>query len=308
MPGPLRAARSAAAWQPDLVIHVGDYFYRDSPCPPGNPACAGNPWGDTWAAAQADFFAPAEPLLKWPRGSLSGNHEECRRTGNAWFRLLDPRPLPKECTDRTEPYSVPIGETSLFVLDTTTAHDLRAAPETVAYFATQLAALTENRPVWLLSHKPFWAFGIRGQTLERDPLPHKSDASGCGPATISVRYRIGPVGPSAHDRVPGLYAGKAASVCSWKWRNAARPSTGHRTGRPRHRRPHGLTGGNAGGLWLCDAGAGGGGLDDHAARCCRAASTVPIQEYRDELRAAGLSRSPTSFTTMSAPLALSKSP
>jgi len=158
-----RIARSAAAWNPDLVIHVGDYFYRDSPCPTGNAACAGNPWGDTWAAAQADFFAPAEPLLQAaPWIFVRGNHEECQRTGNAWFRLLDPRPLPQECTDQTEPYTVPIGARTLFVLDTTTAHDLRAAPETVTYFATQLAALAENRPVWLLSHKPFWAFGTRG--------------------------------------------------------------------------------------------------------------------------------------------------
>ncbi len=166
-----RIARSAAAWRPDLVLHVGDYFYRDSPCPTGNTACAGNPWGDTWAAAQADFFAPAEPLLQTaPWIFVRGNHEECQRTGNAWFRLLDPRPLPQECTDQTEPYTVPIGERSLFVLDTTTAHDLRATPETVAYFATQLAALAENRPVWLLSHKPFWAFGTREQAQGRDML------------------------------------------------------------------------------------------------------------------------------------------
>ncbi len=159
-----RIARSAAAWNPDLVLHVGDYFYRDSPCPTGNASCAGSPWGDTWAAAQADFFAPAEPLLQAaPWIFVRGNHEECQRTGNAWFRLLDPRPLPQECTDQTEPYIVPIGARTLFVLDTTTAHDLRAAPETVTYFATQLAALAENRPVWLLSHKPFWAFGTRGQ-------------------------------------------------------------------------------------------------------------------------------------------------
>jgi predicted phosphodiesterase len=159
-----RIARSAAAWNPDLVLHVGDYFYRDSPCPAGNAACAGNPWGDTWAAAQADFFAPAEPLLQAaPWIFVRGNHEGCQRTGNAWFRLLDPRPLPQECTDQTEPYTVPIGARTLFVLDTTTAHDLRAVPETVTYFATQLAALAENRPVWLLSHKPFWAFGTRGQ-------------------------------------------------------------------------------------------------------------------------------------------------
>ena len=166
-----RIARSAAAWQPDLVIHVGDYFYRDSPCPDGNAVCTGSPWGDTWAAAEADFFAPAEPLLKAaPWIFVRGNHEACQRTGNAWFRLLDPRPLPKECTDETEPYSVPIGEGTLFVLDTTTAHDLRAAPETVAHFATQLAALAEHRPAWLLSHKPFWAFGARGQAQGRDVL------------------------------------------------------------------------------------------------------------------------------------------
>lgn len=166
-----RIARSAAAWKPDLVLHVGDYFYRDSPCPTGNAACAGNPWGDTWAAAQADFFAPAEPLLRAaPWIFVRGNHEECQRTGNAWFRLLDPRPLPQECTDQTEPYTVPIGARTLFVLDTTTAHDLRAAPETVTHFATQLAALAENRSVWLLSHKPFWAFGTRGQAQGRDVL------------------------------------------------------------------------------------------------------------------------------------------
>ena len=153
------------------MLHVGDYFYRDSPCPTGNTACAGNPWGDTWAAAQADFFAPAEPLLSVaPWIFVRGNHEECQRTGNAWFRLLDPRPLPQECTDQTEPYIVPIGERTLFVLDTTTAHDLRVAPETVAHFATQLAALAEHRPVWLLSHKPFWAFGTRGQAQGRDML------------------------------------------------------------------------------------------------------------------------------------------
>ncbi len=166
-----RIAQSAAAWQPDLVLHVGDYFYRDSPCPTGNPACVGNPWGDTWAAAHADFFAPAEPLLSTaPWVFVRGNHEACQRTGNAWFRLLDPRPLPKECTDETEPYSVPIGERTLFVLDTTTAHDLRAVPETVAHFAAQLAALAEHRPAWLLSHKPFWAFGERGQAQGRDVL------------------------------------------------------------------------------------------------------------------------------------------
>jgi hypothetical protein len=40
-----KVAAAAAAARPDLVIHVGDYIYRETPCPEGNTACAGSPWG-----------------------------------------------------------------------------------------------------------------------------------------------------------------------------------------------------------------------------------------------------------------------
>ena len=43
-----RVARLAAAHHPDLVIHVGDYYYRESPCPPGERQCKGSPYGDNW--------------------------------------------------------------------------------------------------------------------------------------------------------------------------------------------------------------------------------------------------------------------
>ena len=45
--------------QPDLVIHVGDYHYRESPCADGNEGCAGSPWGYGFDAWQADFLASA---------------------------------------------------------------------------------------------------------------------------------------------------------------------------------------------------------------------------------------------------------
>ncbi len=140
-----RIARSAAAWQPDLVIHLGDYFYRDSPCPIGNVSCAGSPWGDNWAVAQADFFSPARPLLQVaPWIFVRGNHEACSRSGEAWFRLLDPRPLREHCTDETQPYVVPFGERDLFVLDTTNAHDSVPRPDSVAYFVQQFSTLAEQ--------------------------------------------------------------------------------------------------------------------------------------------------------------------
>ena len=139
-------AHSAAAWRPDLVIHVGDYFYRDDPCPAGNAGCTGSPTGDTWAAARADFFAPAAPLLAAaPWIFVRGNHEACDRTGEAWFRLLDLRPCPDQCRDRIEPYVVTTGELDWYVLDSTAADDVHPAAEHVADFAAQFAALAEHR-------------------------------------------------------------------------------------------------------------------------------------------------------------------
>jgi hypothetical protein len=43
-------AKAAAAQNPDLVIHLGDYLYRESACPATFPGCAGSPWGDNWAS------------------------------------------------------------------------------------------------------------------------------------------------------------------------------------------------------------------------------------------------------------------
>ena len=41
----MRRSRLAAAQKPDLVIHVGDYYYRETPCPAGEAKCAGSPFG-----------------------------------------------------------------------------------------------------------------------------------------------------------------------------------------------------------------------------------------------------------------------
>jgi hypothetical protein len=83
-------AAAAAGLHPDLVIHIGDYDYRDNECPPDMAGCAGSPWGYGWDTWQADFFKPAQPLLTaapWIVGR--GNHEQCTRSGQGWFRFLD---------------------------------------------------------------------------------------------------------------------------------------------------------------------------------------------------------------------------
>jgi hypothetical protein len=87
-------AALAAAQNPDLVLHVGDYAYRDNPCPAGQGYnCGGSPWGFGWDTWQADLFTPGAPLLAAaPWIMTRGNHEQCNRAGQGWYRFLDTNP------------------------------------------------------------------------------------------------------------------------------------------------------------------------------------------------------------------------
>jgi hypothetical protein len=155
-------ARRAARWQPELVIHVGDYLYRESPCPPGDAACAGSPWGDNWPAWNADFFAPAAELLRAaPWVVARGNHEVCNRAGRGWFRFLDPHLWSLGCHDYTPPYAVPIAEAQLLMLDSASAPDDTAPAAMVAVYGSQFTALRQasSAKAWLVTHRPVWGIG-----------------------------------------------------------------------------------------------------------------------------------------------------
>lgn len=152
-------ARQIAAWQPDLVIHVGDYYYREDPCPAGNAECAGSPTGDTWASWNADFFTPAAPLLNAaPWVFVRGNHETCDRGGDGWFHFLDPRPIPASCQTYTDPYAVPAGDVQLLVFDSSAATDGWAPPDQVAEYSGEFEALAKlaGPNAWFLTHRPVW--------------------------------------------------------------------------------------------------------------------------------------------------------
>ena len=169
-------ARSAAAKAPDLVIHIGDIHYRESPCPAGNAGCANSPWGygfDTW---QADFFNPARPLLAAaPWLFVRGNHESCNRAGQGWFRFLDVQPWTeaRSCNDAsldaqadfTDPWALPIApDTQLLVFDSSKTSGKPYTPKDAAwgkYSANldTLERLARDKPQsFFLSHHPLLAF------------------------------------------------------------------------------------------------------------------------------------------------------
>lgn len=151
-------AKNAAAWKPDLVIHVGDYLYREHPCDVNNAKCSGSPYGDNWPAWQADFFKPANTLLQnSPWIFARGNHEICKRGGIGWTQLLSPLNL-TNCSDYEPMYSIDIGNTRLFILDTANADDIFAPNQEVTFYKDNLQTIANSSAEhnWIITHKPFW--------------------------------------------------------------------------------------------------------------------------------------------------------
>src|SRR5438128_53766 len=155
-----RVAAAAASLKPDLVIHVGDYLYREAACPSANKGCLGSPSGDDWPAWAADFFTPAAPLLAAaPFVFARGNHEECARSGEGWLRLLGPLPVGAKspCVDHVAPWAAPLGDLTLAVMDDSHALDAYAPADLAALYRADLAAVHHMpSPVWLVMHRPIW--------------------------------------------------------------------------------------------------------------------------------------------------------
>ncbi|MEO5766524.1 MAG: metallophosphoesterase [Casimicrobiaceae bacterium] len=188
-------AAAAAATAPDLVIHVGDYHYRESACPAATPGCAGSPWGYGFDAWNADFFAPARPLLAAaPWIVVRGNHESCNRAGQGWWRALDPRPLAsrQDCNDVADdaigdfsaPYQVPIGrDERVLVFDSSSAGNLPIPVDGVEYrtyraqLAQAFASAAAKPTTYVAVHHPPLAFASN---------PRQPDAPYTGNAALQA--------------------------------------------------------------------------------------------------------------------------
>ena len=96
-----RVAASIARSHPDLVMHIGDYFYREGECSEAMAARCGTSPGQLPGAAfddsaygwLADAILPMSPLFAAaPIVMTRGNHEACDRAGNGWYLFFDPWP------------------------------------------------------------------------------------------------------------------------------------------------------------------------------------------------------------------------
>lgn len=154
---------------PDLIIHVGDFHYRETgTC---DDRCVQSNIGYNWASWKADFFDPAKTILgQAPWIFIRGNHEDCERAWKGWYYFLDPNPLPStpweqaNCQDYTDPYVIPFDLQNILVMDNSEIPDDYAAtpdPTTVARYAEEFNMVETlaagQTPVWLISHRPLWA-------------------------------------------------------------------------------------------------------------------------------------------------------
>jgi hypothetical protein len=184
-----------------IIIHVGDYHYREHACLDRSPDCGGSPYGDNWATWEEEFFKPAKSLLlAAPWVLLRGNHEDCNRAGAGWlyfFALPEQKSaLPKRpdepekaCETDLEKYSVAIGRTeskrerSLVVLDTANERDSYSKEDRCrAYqrWAAELASPTGE--VWIALHQPLWPRNADGSpgvlTAPKSPCMKSEDEAG----------------------------------------------------------------------------------------------------------------------------------
>lgn len=186
-----RIAHSVAAADPDVILFTGDFFYRESACPPANqewcgtspPPLANVPFTDSAYGWLADALVPLSPMLTTaPIVAMRGNHEACSRAGNGYFLLFDPRAdsvdtcaptvidgvLTAPAPVPTDSYAIDLriapGRTlRLAVVDSNGGNDVVVSPyadvQRPAYEqAARLTAPQPGRESWLLTHRPLYGF------------------------------------------------------------------------------------------------------------------------------------------------------
>ena len=175
-----RIARTIAGVHPDLVVDIGDYYYRENNCPAEIAGCI-NYWGDTSMSWMADWFAPGAPLFaSVPLVLARGNHEDCQRGGAGWFRYLAPNdqtacPNPVTAADGTPPYAIALDRLRLVMVDSAgDASDASVDPARAAYYqssfdaaAALAGAVPGNR--WVVTHRPPYANANMTAVLQPKP-------------------------------------------------------------------------------------------------------------------------------------------
>jgi hypothetical protein len=141
-----------------------------------------------WDSWNADFFTPVSPLLTAaPWIFVRGNHEQCGRGSDGWFRLLDAAPMPQRCEESitAPPFTIRLDGLTMNVMDSADTDDTAAPANLVALFRKQfeeLGAATETGHGWILTHRPIW--GVDPKVPGKGKKAAAEDANDPPPADL----------------------------------------------------------------------------------------------------------------------------
>ncbi|MCU7611847.1 metallophosphoesterase [Anaplasma capra] len=174
---PLREVLSKISDQsPDLVVHIGDYLYRAVECT-DETKCDKHVYGDNSKTWVADWLLPMQSVSdKLVFLFVRGNHEDCNRAHRGWFRYLDAHPLSEQrysyrhCEEITDPWIFDLkrwglGDVGLYVYDSSSSGEIFYRSRDVRNLREKFLKsvnLGRNSQMWLLTHRPLWAYWKNG--------------------------------------------------------------------------------------------------------------------------------------------------
>jgi hypothetical protein len=152
-------AASVATQQPDLILHLGDYYYREVPCIASATTCAPSPYGDREVTWRAEFFGPAKPLIaRAPWVFARGNHEDCQRGGYGWAYYFGDGAV--ACDTTHTPAIIRLAGLTVVNFDTAQTGNAFLVGNMESYWyglAQTLGTMrppTPGQPILLMSHEP----------------------------------------------------------------------------------------------------------------------------------------------------------
>lgn len=179
----------------DLIVHVGDYHYRETCNDPVKCAPFKETLGYGYRPWEADFIFPAATLLQTkPFVFVRGNHEDCQRAHEGFSRMLTPLGE-TSCPQIQDTRFTSFGNLLIVNFDNATLPDQKLDPKGPEiklwreHYKKMITAINQ-RPeteVWLVTHRPIWGlspnwngpaavFPVNSnmQTLTKElPLPKK---------------------------------------------------------------------------------------------------------------------------------------